>query len=43
MNPKDAARKFINNQVKTKKPVPSMEEIRRRMGWKLIANSSRSR
>lgn len=39
MTQKELARNWLNTQVKEKTPVPSIDEIRRQMGWNLIQQS----
>lgn len=33
---KEAVRRYMGDSERKKEPMPSMEEIRRRLGWKLL-------
>lgn len=34
--PKELARIFIRNRIDERKPLPSMREIRRQLGWDML-------
>lgn len=36
---KEAVRRYLGDSERKKEPLPSLEEIRRLLGWKLLSNN----